>query len=344
MSGNSTNPGDLLLILRRLAAERPRDARARVAQLLDERIADLSRLLILFGAPGEGRLRHIVANLVVEKGERVHAVPQIDEWLAVETDEFTKNALRHAIEATKDIRRPAILTDAATRPVDEHFVEAYRYAASRLSHRMRNALIEPQTSILRLTTVLSESRDPALQATTSKLIEQLSSAFRRVARLVEFDVEDDYFKMRDVAIFDWLTSMNFVYAQTYSAIDFKAVADVTSIGSRVYASDYLLNTVFWNLWTNAHQAVGDACQIKVYITVDGASLQLVIVDNGGGFSPEAREAAFVQPYSSAEPRLGHSGKGLLEVQDAVGRLHGKIEIIKQEHEYRIRIVFPRERL
>src|SRR5262249_9446759 len=136
---DSQDSTELFLALRRLAAERPREARTRIGQILDERPPQLTRLLAQIGAPGEGRLRHIIANAIRDKAERADVVPQIDKWFAAETDEFTKAALRRAL-AARGIPEPSTATRTVIRPVDEHFVEAYRYAASRLSHRVRNAL------------------------------------------------------------------------------------------------------------------------------------------------------------------------------------------------------------
>src|ERR1700691_5938966 len=64
MNADVRTASALFSTLRRLAAERPQDARARVGELLDERPPGLSRLLVQIGAPGEGRLRHIVANSI----------------------------------------------------------------------------------------------------------------------------------------------------------------------------------------------------------------------------------------------------------------------------------------
>ena len=338
MSADAQGEGELFSTLRRLAAERPQEARARVAQLLDERPPGLARLLVQIGAPGEGRLRHLVANSIRNKIERADAVPQLDDWFALETDEFTKNALRLALEARR-AHQPAAPSKAVLPPVDEYFVEAYRYAASRLSHRVRNALIEPQTALLKLDPLLSELDDPALRAKLSRIVGQLESGFQRVSRLVEFDVEDEYFEMRFFAIRDWLVLMNERYARNYSPVGLKIDAGE---GARVRASEHLLTTIFWNIWVNAHQAVGEACQITVRITSRAPSLCLLILDNGDGFSVEAKEAAFFHAYSGAQRRSGHSGKGLLEVQDAVAQLHGTVELVEEEGHWRMLVRFPEE--
>jgi sensor histidine kinase regulating citrate/malate metabolism len=184
--------------------------------------------------------------------------------------------------------------------------------------------------------------DPALRAKISRIVGQLESGFQRVSRLVEFDVEDEYFEMRSFALRDWLVSMNERYAQNYSPVGLAIDAEEGMLGARVRASEHLLNTIFWNIWVNAHQTVGEACQITVRITSRAPSLCLMILDNGDGFSVEAKEAAFFHAYSGAQRRSGHSGKGLLEVQDAVAQLHGKVELVEQEGHWRMLIRFPEE--
>jgi sensor histidine kinase regulating citrate/malate metabolism len=153
-------------------------------------------------------------------------------------------------------------------------------------------------------------------------------------------MEDEYFKMRNVAICDWLVLMNDKYARNYSPVGLKIDADEAALRAFVQASEHLLSAIFWNIWVNAHQAVGETCRITVRIASRMSSLCLTILDNGDGFSPEARDSAFFHAYSGAPSRSGHSGKGLLEVQDAVARLHGKVELVEEEGRWRIFIRFP----
>src|SRR5262249_2109747 len=110
---------------------------------------------------------------------------------------------------------------------------------------------------------------------------------------------------------------------------------------RVLASNYLLETIFWNVWLNAHQAAGSNCAVTVVFEIDGKYLLLKILDNGQGFSKDLKEIAFQQMYSTT--RTPGRGRGLLEIQDAVERLGGQIGLYEENpSEYRLQIRLPLE--
>lgn len=327
MSSDEIGEHSLFEDLRRLAAEQPREARTRVAQLLDDQPKNLGRLLDLIGLPGEGRLRHIFANAVIEKGARAEAVPKLRYWHDVETDEFTKKALRRALEsiAKAPVEQSASVNNAL---VDQHFFEAYRYVQRRMMHRIANALGQPYEVIERMREGLSASQGVLSAADVTRLVDQLEERLRLVGRIIEFDVEDAHFHMRPIPIYDWLIRMNARYAAKHSAVGLEFKADARCRGISVYACDHFLEEIFWNLWVNAHQELRKNCRITVIMDLNDQFVDLKIVDNGLGFSQAARDAAFVYAYTSKKPQRGHSGQGLLEVRDAIERLHGKVLFVE----------------
>jgi len=117
--------------LRKLAAENPRQARAQFSALLDSNAASVEEVFRLAGAPGEGRLRQLIANAVKQRADKARAVPHLRRWLAGETDEFAKAAIAAALigvdqSAFESYGSPADLPE---------IVETYRYVADRLCHR-----------------------------------------------------------------------------------------------------------------------------------------------------------------------------------------------------------------
>lgn len=342
MNGSDVDARALFDKLRRLAAERPSDARAEVARLLDDRPKELQDVLFLISAPGEGRLRHIVTNSIIESPDRAHAVPLL-KWYSTETDEFTKKALRRAIAICKiATAEPSSASKAELPVVDGQLSEAYKYVAGRLEHRIRNALLGPDTVILLIKHSLSKSTDVSLRVDIVKLVDQLEEEFRRVGRIVEFDVKEEHFQMRRIPFYDWLVSMNAAYAQTYTAINLQINASPECTRVCVYASHQLLGEIFWNLWTNAQQEVGKSCAITINMDIHGPSVRVVVIDNGDGFPVHARDAAFRQAYSGANHRRGHSGRGLLEVNDAAERLHGLARLVEVDGRYRVMVELPWE--
>lgn len=324
---------EVFTVLRRLVVERPREARAMIDELLDSRPPHLPGLLGRIKAPTESRIRQVIANSIRVSAGRRAAVPELDEWFATETDEFTKNALRAALAA-----EPASLpTSRSTRPVDPAFVEAYRYAASRLTHKVRNAVTEPQAAIFRLAKAVENVPASDVRTELELAVVALREGLRGVARVVEFETDDSYFLMRPVQVLPWLRSMNQSYAQTYSPIELVIEASSEAGAARVIASDHFLTTIFWNLWTNAHQATEGRCQITIKASATRAELQMLVVDNGSGFSAEARDSAFATQYSTKGKTRG---RGLLEVQDAVEQLRGDIRLVDLHDALRVRIDLP----
>lgn len=305
--------------LRRLAVERPREARALFDRLLDNNSTGLKALLTEISSPAESRLRQVIANSIRAVPRRRNTVPQLQEWLHTETDEFTKNALRAALApmiSSATVRDP--------RPVNPAYVEAYRYAAGRLMHRVRNALAEPQALLLKLRRSLDTISAEQVRAELDRLAHDLGASFGKVGRIVEFDTDERYFTLRSMALLDWLQAMNATYAGRFEPVELKIDAPIETVGVRVMASDYLLETVFWNLWVNAQQSVSERCQISVIAKSDASALRIVLIDNGDGFAPEARESAFAMRYST---KGTSRGRGLLEVQDAMEQLRGDVHLV-----------------
>ena len=323
--------------LRRLVVERPREARTVVDNLLDIRPPHLERLLLRIASPSEGRLRQVIANSIRAAPTRRDAVPQLAEWLASETDEFTKNALRAAIASpTASSVGRQDFKPVDPKPVDPVYVEAYRYAASRLTHKVRNAITEPQSTLLKFARLADsiplELRDGFVLLTT-----ELQQGLQNVFRAVEFQTDDPHFVLRQVSIMDWLRTMNQEYARRYESIDLTVRATQEIESALVLASDYYLDTIFWNIWINAHQAISERVHITIHASLISHSIQMLIIDNGEGFPSEAYSAAFVSQYSTkAESR----GRGLLEVQDAVEKLRGDIRIVAHDGTSRIRLTLP----
>ena len=180
----------------------------------------------------------------------------------------------------------------------------------------------------------TDSKSLEAKSTTS----QLKDSLRALSRIVEFNIEDGYFEWRIIDLIAWLRAMTLQYIANNTSLTLR----FTGLGEgqfiRIQATDLLLETLFWNLWKNAQQIVGNSCEITIHFTLKNAEVELLIIDNGGGFTSEDTEVAFVEQFSS---RGSNHGRGLLEVQDAVYRLGGSVELFRNTtNEYRIRIRLP----
>lgn len=328
-------------LFRRLAVEDPRRAREQFLELLDRNAPELELFLQRISSPGEGRVRQLIANAVRTREGKGNLIHHLLLWREIETDEFAKRAINAALDG---VDATAFKRGTTLKPLaDPDLVEAYRYVADRLNHRMRNALLRPKAHIVRLREQVNEIPDDRVRAELSSLMGDLSDAFQRVGRIIDAsDVGDEHFELRSVSLSDWLESMNLEYGQLYSSINLVIHNNTrTAINSlRIQASDYLLLTIFWNLWINAHQAAKACCRIDIYVTGHAKRLELLIVDNADGFAHGHVGVAFNERFSS---NGAHRGRGLLEVQDAVQRLHGEVGLVEyRAGEFRIKMCFPLE--
>ena len=327
------NPEETFLALRKLAAENPRQARKEFATLLDSSSGVLEDVLRLVGAPGEGRLRQLIANAVKQRPDKSRLIPYLRRWLAAETDEFAKAAIAGALTGVDE----SAFGSRRTPSDPTHLVDTYRYVAERLCHRIRNSLTGPAQHLRALESLLNGGFDSkTIEAKAA--IAQLKDSFRTVSRIVEFNVDDTYFEWRTVDLVAWLramTSTNYIPKNSPLTLRFDGLTEGKFI--RIWANDLMLETVFWNLWKNAQQAVGNPCEITVRVTLRASEVELLFLDNGGGFSQDHAGVAFVEQFSS---KGTDRGRGLLEVQDAIRRLGGTVELAVIGGAYRIRMLLP----
>src|SRR5262249_12390601 len=160
-----------------------------------------------------------------------------------------------------------------------------------------------------------------------------TDAFRSVGRIVEFDDNDNYFKLRRISICGWLFTMNAEYSRKYQPIELNIDDCTDGFPAHLLGCGYLLRIIFWDLLINSQPAVEGDCKITVQVTTDSKDVHLLVIDNGGGFPEELMGVAFQERFSG---NGAHRGRGLLEVQDAVRQLHGRAQLVPYHPgEYRV---------
>ncbi len=214
--------------------------------------------------------------------------------------------------------------------------DAYRYVSERLKHRLRNTMLSAQAEASRLRAAAVNGTADDIQVALARINDALLSLSRE---LEATDADPQYFRQRSIALGDWLRQMDLRYTSRYSSVNLKLI-NADNPEKRVFACDYLLEIVFWNIWLNAHQAAGANCSVTVVFEATGKDLILKILDSGQGFSKELNEIAFQQMYSTRTPGRG---RGLLEIQEAVERLGGQIRLYEENPlEFRLQIRLPLE--
>lgn len=326
----SDNP--LRTELARLVLEDPREARSVLQTVIDRDPTALEQFLQSITSPEDARLRHLVANIARGAGNRDPFLRHLILWRTKETDEFTKRALKAALQGVDESLIAASDTQIEA-PVLPDLVDVYAYVAERLQHRLRNALLSAQGHLVALRSLLNGSVDGAGVAALAHLNESMKVMGRELNAI---DVDPDHFRERSIVLGDWLKAMNDLYTATYSPIVFD-ISGATD--ARVTASDYLLSTIFWNIWQNAHQHIGRTCRISIDVQQEGKSVTLVVTDNGSGFPSDMLDYAFQLPYST---KSENRGRGLFEMQDAVNRLRGRIRLFQRPGigDIRIRMTLP----
>lgn len=332
---SSNNAADALYeTLRLLAAQNPRAARQRFEQLLNGSDVDLDYVLNRMAAPGEGRLRQLVANFARPRDDRSRFARYFAAWLAVETDQFARRAIAAALDGPPTA--PPKQTTQRTLAAHE-LVEMYRYVSERLRHELQNALLGPKARLLQLLETVKRLDEGITRAELEALLAQLRDEFQAIGRMAEFEPDDPYFALRRVHLCEWVEQMNVDYSKRYNRIDLHIAGSEDARVQQVIGSDYLLRLVFWNLWVNAHQAVGNPCTVFLQCELQDDTLSVLISDNGAGFPAEMVDVAFQDRYS---PRGPNRGRGLLEVQDAIQQLHGDAQLIEvRPVEYRVQLTF-----
>jgi K+-sensing histidine kinase KdpD len=268
--------------------------------------------------------------------EKGRIVAELHQWRETETDEFTRRAIDGALV---DVDPTALRENKTIQKVaaNNELVDVYRYVADRLRHRLRNTMLAAQAQASRLNRLTAAGQDSEVQTIVGKLHDAMRSMGRE---LEATDVDPEYFRQRSIALPDWLRQLNSRYATQYSPVKLTLIhADHAWI--RVLANDYLLETIFWNIWLNAHQSVGENCEIAIVFGREINNLEMMILDNGDGFPPGLKDIVFQQVYSSKNN--SGRGRGLMEIQDAVERLAGRVELYEAHPaDLRIRISIPLE--
>ncbi|MGO9275018.1 MAG: ATP-binding protein [Terriglobia bacterium] len=317
---------------RRLAVEDPRRASMAFLELLNSGGPALADFLGSISSPADGRLRQLVANAVRNHPFKDRLGSHLLAWQELETDEFTRRALAGALEGLD--ANPAKPRPAEPGLLASGTAETYRYVADRLRHRLRNAMIPAQAHLRRLRAIIPSKPGSELQS----ILDGLNEAVVTLGRELEAtDVDPGYFEQKPIVLQDWLQQMNARYSRRYLPITLHLLPG-NGDAIRLLASDYLLEVIFWNVWLNAQQAVGPKCEVTVQPSVFSNRVELLITDNGDGIPADVSQVAFRQLYSTKQPSRG---RGLLEVQDAVERLHGSAKLVEAtKGAYRLHLTLP----
>jgi signal transduction histidine kinase len=328
--------------LRRLAVVDPRAARELFVLLLDGPAAQLEQLLQRLSAPGEGRLRQLVANAIRPRPDKAKVVPFLIRWAQAETDEFARTAISASLDGVDYARhQESPRADSPADPLERlvGVVATHRYVAERLCHRVRNALPASSMQVRRIESLTETAPEP-LRGELIDTVGRLKDALRSLSRVVEFHTGDEYFEWKSVPLCAWLDSFTKAYCIKNETVSLTVSGPQTHPAATIRANDYLLETVFWNLWKNAAQASTGRCDVAVEAEALDGRLHLTVADGGDGIPEDLTGVVFEEAYSTNGQGRG---RGLLEVMDAVRRLSGSANLVRRPAGgCAIRLSFPLE--
>lgn len=331
---------ELFVSLRKSVASDVKLARRDFCALLIGPPDILAGVLERASRPGEGRVRQMIATAARVEPLTDSIVPWLRRWLEVEADEFARSAIIAALAA----KEPIVPVSPPPLEMPLSFVEAYRYVAERLCHRVRNSMTIPAAMLVRLERLCDQAKEPALRRELLEILGRLRPAFQRLSRTVEFDTDDGYIDWQLLALGEWLDGSALEFASRFGPATFSLVGTDQARRVRIRGTLYLLDTAFGNLWANSVQAAEQmnlsSCHITAELNHGKQHLEVLLRDSGPGFPTQMVEGAFHLPFST---KADTRGRGLLEVADAIRRLQGQVKLVPvAANEHRVLIRLPLE--
>lgn len=315
--------------LRQFCLTDPLAAKRRIIALLDTQDPLFGALLARAGGPDDGRLRQTIARSLQKRPEVASFASTLRAWRARETDEFALSALEDVLTIDSlPTRRPHRMDDLP------YVVETFRFLSGRLRHRVRNAMPRAGLKIDQLRTVVQRSAEPTEEVL--QRLDELRSVLAAVEAAVDFGEETALFERRVLDLVSWLGTFRTLYLRSYPHMSISIGTDEGE--AWVSAEEFLLETIFRNLWDNSRQGAEDRCAVTTAIRAERDALLVQVVDSGPGFSADDPERAFQLQYSSTR----RAGRGHMEVNDAISRLGGTASVRPVAGAgYRVVLSFPR---
>ncbi len=210
--------------------------------------------------------------------------------------------------------------------------------AQRLAHEIKNPLTPIQLSAERLTHRLSNKLEPAdsemLDRSIKTIVDQVAALKTMVNAFNEYS-RNPQSKSIQLNINDLVIDV----ADLYRASDIKLKLELAPDVPDFYGDTGKLRQVLHNLIQNSEQALSgrnDAC-VTIETKTLGAEVELVLRDNGPGFSEEVLERAF-DPYFTTKAK--GTGLGLAIVKKIIEEHDGRVLLSNEETGAVIEIKFP----
>jgi two-component system nitrogen regulation sensor histidine kinase NtrY len=199
---------------------------------------------------------------------------------------------------------------------------AWREMAKQIAHEIKNPLTPMRLSVQHLLRSWKDNKenfDEYLEKVTRTLIEQIDNLSFIASEFSNFAKMPKAFN-EEINIVEKIRSTLTLFANTEN-VDF--IFEHESEHIMVYADKEQLSRVFINLLKNAIQAIPDARQGKVGISLvlNGKMVRVSITDNGKGIPEELQNKLFTPSFTTKSSGMG---LGLSIVKNIIESFGGNI--------------------
>jgi nitrogen fixation/metabolism regulation signal transduction histidine kinase len=219
-----------------------------------------------------------------------------------------------------------LVFDDVTQLIQAQRATAWAEVARRLAHEIKNPLTPIQLSAERLDMKLADKLGPADAETLKRGTQTIVNQVAALKSMVD-DFRDYARLPAPVPARLDLNALVTEVLSMYETSNIPIRRELASGVPQVFADSAQIRQVLHNLVQNAQDALGATkspdAEIEVRTELAGASVRLVVSDNGGGF-PEELMARIFEPYVTTKPR--GTGLGLAIVKKIVDEHHGEIAI------------------
>jgi len=214
------------------------------------------------------------------------------------------------------------LAESVNRMLDQidKLVRNLRRVSSDVAHDLRTPLSHVQQRLeLANTAASADDRLAAIESAQSRISDVLQS-FDAILRLAEIEAGAAKSRFVDVDVAALVDRVADAYRPDVDASGLSLqIGHIDRVS--IHGDDALLAQALANLIENAIRHAADASRITLSTAIDGASLQLMVADNGRGISPHLR-GDVIQPFLRLESSRSTAGFGLgLSIVAAIAQLH-----------------------
>ncbi len=250
---------------------------------------------------------------------------QTNSTEVVLTGEDTPRTLRAVISPIQlEADRPGwlLLFDDVTELLSSRRLALYAEMARQVAHEVKNPLTPIQLAAQMVRQACHDDH-PRKEQIVDDSVEQIERQVQRLREIAsEFSLlgRPDLPELVAVELGDLLREVQLLYPSPDQSHELRIHGGE---GIHVLANREAMLKILTNLVENAWQAMGGSGTVEISATVEGEKVQLRVVDEGPGISPEAEERLFEAYFST---KSYGTGLGLVICRNLTEKMGGRIHL------------------